>query len=138
MTKANGKCNRCNGRGFRDTPVMHMGIPGLCYGCNGVGTYEAFAAIQAEARKAKLFNDAFYVAYAMTNDIAEKNGGMLHLDRDCRAILRAMVSPFTSADYAKARGIDCKAAFIELCRVGRGKVCPVIGDDLKPVGWTNE
>lgn len=138
MTKANGKCNRCQGKGFRDTPVAHLGIPGLCYGCDGVGTYEAFAAIQEAARKAKKINDAFYVAYTMTNEIAEKNGGSLQLDRETRAIFRSMVSPFTSADYAKARGIDDRAAFIELCRIGRGKVCPVIGDDLKPIGWTNQ
>lgn len=138
MTKANGKCNRCKGTGFRDTPVAHMGIPGLCYGCNGVGTYEAFAAVQEAARKAKAFNDAFNAAYMMTNEVAEKNGGRLDLDREGRALFRSMEAPFTSADYAKARGIDVKAAFIELCRIGRGMVCPVIGDDLKPVGWTNK
>jgi len=138
MTKANGKCNRCNGKGSRNTPVAHMGIPGLCFGCDGAGTYEAFAANQEKARKAKKINDAFFVAYTMTNDVAEKNGGWIVLDRETRAVLRSMVAPFSSADYAKARGIDCKAAFIELCRAGRGKVCPVIGDDLKVIGWTNE
>lgn len=138
MTKANGKCNRCKGTGFRDTPVAHMGIPGLCYGCNGAGTYEAFAAVQEAARKAKAYNDAFDAAYKMVNEVAERNGGFNHIDRDNRAIVRGMVAPFTSADYAKVRGIDVKAAFIELCRMGRGRVCPVLGDDLKPVGWTNE
>lgn len=138
MTKANGNCNRCSGKGFRNTPVIHMGIPGLCYGCNGVGTYEAFAAVQKEARKAKAINDAFSAAYTMTNEVAEKNGGWLHHDREARAIVRSMVAPFSSADYAKVRGIDVKAAFIELCRIGRARVCPVIGEDLKVIGWTNE
>lgn len=138
MTKANGKCNRCSGKGFRDTPVMHMGVPGLCYGCNGVGTYEAFAAVQEAARKAKAINDAFDAAYAMTNDVAAKNGGRLELDREGRRTVRAMVAPFSSADYAKARGIDVKDAFIELCRIGRHLVCPVVGVDLKIIGWTNQ
>lgn len=138
MIKANGKCNRCNGKGTRDTPVLHLGVPGLCYGCNGAGTYEAFAAVRAAAKAAKAVNDAFNAAYIMTNEVAEKNGGVLNLDRDARALLRSMVAPFTSEQYAAVRGIGVKAAFIELCRVGRGKVCPVIGDDLKAVGWTNE
>lgn len=138
MSKANGKCNRCQGTGFRDTPVAHMGIPGLCYGCNGAGTYEAFAAVQAAAAKAKKEADAFNAAYAMVNEIAEANGGFDHVNREIRGVIRAMVSPFTTQDYAKARGIDTKAAWIELCRAGRGKVCPVIGADLKPVGWTNQ
>lgn len=138
MSKANGKCNRCSGKGMRDTPVVHMGVPGLCYGCNGAGTYEAFAAVQEAARQAKAVNDAFNVAYAMTNEVAEKNGGRLNLDREGRRVVGAMVAPFSSADYAKVRGIDTKAAFIELCRIGRHLVCPVVGDDLKIVGWTNE
>lgn len=138
MTKANGKCNRCNGKGFRDTPVAHLGIPGLCYGCDGAGTYEAFAGVQEAARKAKAINDAFSAAYTMTNEVAEKNGGFIHQDRELRKVVRSMTSPFSSADYAKVRGIDVKAAFIELCRIGRARVCPVVGDDLKIVGWTNE
>lgn len=31
-------CKRCNGSGFRNTPVVHLGVPGLCFGCNGSGT----------------------------------------------------------------------------------------------------
>lgn len=30
-------CKRCNGTGMRNTPVAHLGVPGLCYGCNGSG-----------------------------------------------------------------------------------------------------
>ena len=30
-------CKRCSGSGFRSTPVLHLGVPGLCYGCNGSG-----------------------------------------------------------------------------------------------------
>ena len=31
-------CKRCNGTGSRNTPVVHLGVPGLCYGCDGAGT----------------------------------------------------------------------------------------------------
>lgn len=138
MSKADGKCNRCKGTGFRDTPVFHLGVPGLCYGCDGAGTYEAYVAKKAATKLAKIQNDAFDAAYRFVNDIAEKNGGRLTLDREGRRLVRSMTSPFTSHDYAVMRGIDDKAAFIELCRIGRHIVCPVIGPDLKPVGWTNE
>ena len=31
-------CLRCKGKGFRNTPVVHLGVVGLCYGCDGSGT----------------------------------------------------------------------------------------------------
>ncbi len=30
-------CKRCNGTGLKNTGVTHLGVPGLCYGCNGSG-----------------------------------------------------------------------------------------------------
>ena len=30
-------CLRCKGTGFRSTPVVHLGVAGLCFGCNGRG-----------------------------------------------------------------------------------------------------
>jgi hypothetical protein len=30
-------CTRCNGTGNRNTGVLHLGVPGLCYGCDGAG-----------------------------------------------------------------------------------------------------
>lgn len=30
-------CKRCNGTGNKNTPVAHLGVPGLCYGCDGTG-----------------------------------------------------------------------------------------------------
>ncbi len=30
-------CLRCKGKGMRNTPVVHLGVPGLCYGCDGKG-----------------------------------------------------------------------------------------------------
>lgn len=28
-------CKRCNGTGLRNCGVVHLGVPGLCYGCDG-------------------------------------------------------------------------------------------------------
>ena len=46
-------CKRCNGSGFRSTPVVHLGVPGLCYGCNGSGvqTWVEAAVITAERQR---------------------------------------------------------------------------------------
>ena len=30
-------CLRCKGKGFKSTPVAHLGVAGLCYGCDGKG-----------------------------------------------------------------------------------------------------
>ena len=38
MTHDTRTCTRCNGTGMRNTPVTHLGVPGLCYGCDGNGT----------------------------------------------------------------------------------------------------
>ena len=35
MERKTRTCTRCNGTGLRSTSVAHMGIPGLCFGCNG-------------------------------------------------------------------------------------------------------
>ena len=137
MSKADGNCNRCHGTGFRDSPRAHLGVPGLCFGCDGIGTYSAFEARRAAARKKKIENAAYDKFYNMVNEVAEKNGGMLNVSRERRATLRNMSVPFTTVEYAIAAGITPQEAWVELCRIGRGKACPVIGPDLKPIGWTN-
>ena len=30
-------CTRCNGTGIKSTGVLHLGVPGRCYGCDGSG-----------------------------------------------------------------------------------------------------
>ena len=30
-------CTRCGGTGLKTTGVLHLGVPGLCYGCDGSG-----------------------------------------------------------------------------------------------------
>ncbi|QSY98623.1 hypothetical protein J2J97_32485 (plasmid) [Rhizobium bangladeshense] len=138
MTKANGKCNRCAGKGLRDTPVVHLGIPGLCYGCDGVGTYEAMMVVKERGAKIKAEADAYLAAAATVDKVKAENGGQIHLPRDRRVAMRSLKVPFKTADYAQAVGLSVKDAWIELCRVSRGVVTPYIGADLKPAGWTYE
>lgn len=49
------KCSRCKGTGFfrASAGVLHYGVPGLCWGCNGAGTREAQIAIQAKMKSEK-------------------------------------------------------------------------------------
>ncbi|MFN9295644.1 MAG: hypothetical protein ACK6EB_46820 [Planctomyces sp.] len=48
-------CTRCNGTGLKNTGVVHMGVPGLCYGCNGSGlqVWVCAAGITAELQAAR-------------------------------------------------------------------------------------
>src|SRR5581483_10480716 len=48
-------CTRCKGTGFfkASAGVVHCGVPGLCYDCNGAGTREAQLKIKANAIAAK-------------------------------------------------------------------------------------
>lgn len=141
MTKLNGKCNRCQGRGFRDTPVAHLGIPGLCYGCDGDGTYTTFARKNVEARIQKKKTDAFFEAYNMVEKVKLENGGQITLERDKRQLLRKLGSSgkvFSTKDYAEVTGLSMKEAWIELCRCSRGFVCPSLDENLNPNGWVTE
>lgn len=45
-------CTRCKGTGFKSTPVVHMGVPGLCYGCDGKGVQRWVSKEQLDARLA--------------------------------------------------------------------------------------
>lgn len=44
-------CKRCNGSGSRNTPVIHLGVPGLCYGCNGIGVQQWVEAVAITAER---------------------------------------------------------------------------------------
>ena len=44
-------CKRCNGSGFRNTPVAHLGVSGLCFGCNGSGAQGWVEAVVITAEK---------------------------------------------------------------------------------------
>jgi hypothetical protein len=45
------QCSRCQGKGIGGWSACHMGIPGLCCKCDGVGTVERLTADQKKARK---------------------------------------------------------------------------------------
>ena len=49
-------CKRCNGSGFRSTPVLHLGVPGLCYGCNGSGVQKWVEAVVITAERQRLID----------------------------------------------------------------------------------
>lgn len=44
-------CQRCNGTGFVGTPVVHLGVPGLCMSCDGCGTRRWVDSDEAKTRK---------------------------------------------------------------------------------------
>lgn len=48
-------CIRCGGTGLKTTGVIHLGVPGLCYGCNGSGTqvWVDVALVTAEKQAAR-------------------------------------------------------------------------------------
>jgi hypothetical protein len=55
-------CKACRGTGKKSTPVLHLGVPGLCYQCDGAGEQVRVSAEQvrlayvqaAEAHMAEL------------------------------------------------------------------------------------
>ena len=49
------ECRRCQGTGMRNTGVVHMGVPGLCYACDGAGVLVLVSAdIQRAAQAASI------------------------------------------------------------------------------------
>lgn len=56
MTNANATttkpCRRCGGTGNVKSPVVHMGIPGLCYKCDGAGVLVLVSAATLRAAQA--------------------------------------------------------------------------------------
>jgi len=47
-------CKACRGTGKKSTPVLHLGVPGLCYQCDGAGEQVRVSAeqVQLAAEKA--------------------------------------------------------------------------------------
>lgn len=66
-------CSRCKGKGFfrQDAGVLHYGVPGLCWSCNGAGTRSAQLSIKAkmisdkEAASAKFLDEQKVHALAL-------------------------------------------------------------------------
>lgn len=64
---ATRKCNRCGGKGNLQCRAAHLGMPGLCYDCNGAGVvpqdfYKDRRAAQVAAKADAAERDAFYAA----------------------------------------------------------------------------
>jgi hypothetical protein len=56
MSSKTRTCKRCNGTGFRNTGVLHLGVPGLCYGCNGKKIQTWFTGEEIHAEKVAQIN----------------------------------------------------------------------------------
>jgi hypothetical protein len=133
MSKANGKCNRCQGSGFRDTPVAHLGVPGLCYGCNGDGSYKTFAANVAATKARKIATAKETAALGKVWATRETNRRD-RMSRELRVWARSS-GTFTTKDFAEAHGMECKEAWIVLC-CSYPAVGPAFNDQSEAIGWT--
>ena len=103
-------CTRCNGTGIKSTGVVHLGVPGLCYGCDGSGlqVWVDAAAITAELQKARDRHIA-----ELQNSIAECEAGRAAgtiRERDClrwtaeyKATLAALASAVEPANKGEWR-----------------------------------
>ena len=72
-------CKRCNGTGLKGTAVAHLGVPGLCYGCNGSGSQKFVDAAIVMADRAAV--RAKHVAQ-VEKEIAECRNGLAASGRD--------------------------------------------------------
>lgn len=133
MTKANGHCNRCSGKGFRDTPVAHLGVPGLCYGCNGDGTYETFARLRAEAKIAKAVVAKQQEPLTKIWEVRLANPQVKGLDREARIWAR-WAGVFSTEEFAAAHLMTKADAWIALC-VSYPKVGPAYDAAGEVLGW---
>lgn len=143
MTKANGKCNRCSGRGFRDCAQAHLGVPGLCFDCNGSGRYEDQAATKAAARASKI---AEAKLRAITQPVYDKiwevrrnakDFGYPHASRDQRVWFR-QAGTFSTQDFADAWGLAKVDAWRLLCCSYPDVGIVVDHEAGKVVGWARE
>lgn len=133
MTKANGHCNRCSGKGSRVTPVVHLGVPGLCYGCDGDGSYETFARKRAEAKIAKAVAIKQQVPLAKIWEVRLANPEVRSLDREARIWTR-WAGVFSTAEFAEAHLMTKAEAWIKLC-ASYPTVGPAYDNDGEVTGW---
>jgi hypothetical protein len=136
MTKANGNCNRCSGRGMRDTPVVHLGVPGLCYGCDGDGTYATYAKKVADGKKQKALMLAQQVVMAKVWEgrlEAEALGMKNDRSKETWAWIKEHRG-FSTKEFAEAKGLSCKEAWLTLC-LKYPSVGPVWDEAGAATGW---
>lgn len=127
-------CSRCQGKGFRDTPVVHMGMPGTCYGCDGDGSRATELANKQKAKIAKQVAAQYHDVEVVIWDVARANGDVRCPPRDRRRSVRPGET-FTTEEYAQRNGLSKQEAWVELCR-WRGGASPVLNAAGQPVGWS--
>ena len=131
-------CLRCKGTGFRSTPVAHMGIPGLCYGCDGKGTQRWVSKEQLNARLARSWDRDFAVQEREGKELAdlvafweifqgwqedrETEGKFAKLSRRLGRKLRYAQKDL---DYARTHWAECKQAQREQKQAKRGQWEPL-------------
>lgn len=131
-------CSRCKGTGTRNCARAHLGVPGLCFDCNGDGTRATQLETKAAEKEAKRLNKISLAASRKIWDVREANGGPAHPPRDRRRQAQEVfhdVRGFPTQAYADQFGLTKADAWIELCRWTM--VYPhMVGDQV--VGWTME
>jgi hypothetical protein len=138
MTQQEKKdCRRCQGTGMRNTGVVHIGVPGLCYACDGAGVLVLVSAdIQRAAQAASIVTHRREVEETAAYEKARHARRVAkHRTREELDAYRATrgASPVTDAGWAAvlarhARQDERHAARLaELRQVWRG------ASDVKPV-----
>lgn len=120
MSKLDGKCNRCSGRGIRDCAQAHLGVPGLCFDCNGSGSYADQAKERAarrahkaiEARRRAATQPAYDKIWVVRNNAEAL--GFPRASREQRTWFRS-AGVFSTQAFADAFGLDLRDAWNVLC-----------------------
>lgn len=129
-------CTRCRGKGYRATPVVHYGVPGLCWDCDGDGTRETQNANKAKRKAEKIRREQYLAVTDMIWAVRNEHGGPKYPPTVRRRLAYEFPEDesFTTHQYADKAGIQPKEAWIELCRYTH--VYPVLDEAGKPCGWT--
>lgn len=139
------KCTRCRGKGLIDTPVLHLGVPGLCYACDGKGTRAAQAANRERDRKIKAHHEACLKVYDACWKIREEFGELdYRMSRSMRDAMWSVAKSlppsdeypvFTTDEFAEMFGLTRREAFNTLCQMIPAVSTKVDAETLQPVGW---
>lgn len=130
-------CTRCSGRGFRDTPVAHLNVPGLCFDCNGDGTRETQLISHASRKESRRLER---LRAAKCGPIEQKIWDTRNSNRVAhdlhyqRLSVLKELGKFTTQDYADRLGISKSEAWVELCCNAR--VYVNWSKDYDAIGWT--
>ncbi len=134
MTKTT--CSRCKGTGTRNCARAHLGVPGLCFDCNGDGTKATQLATKAAEKESKRLNAIQLAVSAKIWEVREANGGSAIPPRERRHEVYKVfenVRGFSTQDYADRFDLTKAEAWVELCRWAM--VYPYfVGESA--VGWT--